>query len=208
MVDFHSICFRRLLFSALGVGAIKSNLIILGAEQNQNRKSRQLSRYFDQYAFTVNLGSIIGIGIIPYLHSVLDPPDYYILYLVAIITLLIAVVLFFIGWRYYLHVPSNEAVIFRCISVLINACRSWYAYKRNRHGANITLSRATSSSSSAGLEESMTARNSIHSLLDFAKQSHGGNFLNRQVQEVKAVRNALLVFILLIPFWLAYNQVK
>lgn len=205
--DFHSRCASRFLFSAFGVGALKSNLVILGAEQNQDRRSRQLSRYFDQYAFAVNLGGIIGIGIIPYLHSVLDPSYYYILYLVAVITLFIAALLFFIGCRYYLHVPTNGPVIFRCIPVLINACQSWYAFKRNRRQSGAVLMRTPSSSCSTRLEESMTGRDALTSFLDFAKQSHGGNFINRHVQEVKAVRSALVLFTLLIPFWLAYNQV-
>ena len=203
--------FLRLLFSAFGVGAIKSNLVILGAEQNQDQISRQSSRYFDQYAFAVNLGGTIGIGIIPYLHSVLHPDQYYILYLVAVVMIVMAAMIFFIGWRYYLHVPSNETVIFRCIPVLINACRSWYAFRRNRSQrnqfeANMRSTRIRSSRSMR-VEESIIEGENSSSLLDFAKQSRGGAFRNRHVQEVKAVRSALLVFTLLIPFWLAYNQV-
>lgn len=205
------IYFLRLLFSAFGVGAIKSNLVILGAEQNQDQISRQSSRYFDQYAFAVNFGSILGIGVIPYLHSVLDLNHYYILYLVAVVMIVIAALIFFTGWRYYLHVPTKETVIFRCIPVLINACRSWYAFKRNRsqtEESEVSVRSARiRTSRSARVEESIIERENSTSLLDFAKQSRGGAFRNRHVQEVKAVRSALLVFTLLIPFWLAYNQV-
>lgn len=199
------------MFSAFGVGAIKSNLVIHGAEQNQDQISRQSSRYFDQYAFAVNLGGIIGIAIIPYLHSILDPSYYYILYLVAVVMILMSALIFFIGWRYYLHVPSNETVIFRCLPVLFNACRTWFAFKRNQSKRKepemLMRSRRCTTSRTVEVEESIIEQESSPSILDFAKKSRGGAFHNRHVQEVKAVRRAFLVFTLLIPFWLAYNQV-
>ena len=44
--------------------------------------------------------------------------------------------------------------------------------------------------------------------LDFAKAVNHGNFHNRIVDDVKSLRNALVVFTLLIPYWLIYDQVK
>ena len=45
------------------------------------------------------------------------------------------------------------------------------------------------------------------SILDFAKAAHRGKFTDRVVNDVKAFRRAVIVFLLLIPYWLIYCQV-
>ncbi len=204
--------------SALGAGAIKSNLLILGAEQIQDQQARRSSRYFDKYAVAISVGIMIAIGVIPYLQDVLDYRHFYTLYIVAISALVISALLFFLGWRYYLHVPTDETIIFKCIPIMLNACSRWCGFKirkcrRNRrrreenNGDNRELVQFSGLTNPDAFEESIAIRDRLPSILDFAKLPNGGRFRDRHVNEVKSLRSALLVFVLLIPFWLVDNQV-
>ena len=205
--------------SALGVGAIKSNLVIFGAEQNQDQDSRPTSRYFEKYVLVANVGSAVAILIVPYVQTILPHNEYYILYIVVIAILLLAVVLFWIGWRYYLHVPTKDSVIFYLKPVLSSACRSWYAFKKQQrtknrrptaegHVPETQMRRLNTFANDDELEESLARREKLPSVLDYARSQNGGKCLGRHVNEVKALRSALLVFMLLLPFWLIENQVE
>jgi hypothetical protein len=203
------------IYSALGAGAIKSNLLILGAEQLQDHQERQSSRYFDKYAVAISVGITIAIGIIPYLQSILNHHQIYILYTVAISTLLISALLFFLGWPYYLRVPTNETIIFKCIPIILNAYWRWCVFKvdkctekkRQRKKKNAEEREMVRLNGPNVLEESISTRDKLPSILDFAKIPYNGRFLERHVDDVKSLRSALLVFTLLIPFWLVDNQV-
>ena len=205
-----------MIFSALGAGAIKSNLVVLGAEQIQDDESNLSSRYFDKYALVINLGSAVAILVEPYVQHILVRHDYYIPYLVTVVAIVIAAILFFIGWRYYLRVNLRETVIFNCIPAMLNGCRVWCAFRRNRGRENtrrrsggnredMALNRRRSPSSVSEIEESMSIEG--RSILDFARIPNGGRFLDRHVDEVKSLRLALVVFAMLVPFWLVYDQV-
>lgn len=190
----------------------------LGAEQNQDQESRQTSRYFEFYGVAVNVGSMIAIGLFPYLQHILPPHLYYILYVVAMAMLLFATIFFFIGWKYYLHIPTGETVIFRCFPVIISACRSWYRFKRKREPKSrrktneinreeTVMGRLDRPTRVVESEDAEEIRDNLPSLLDFARVPYGGTHLDRHVDEVKALRSALLVFAMLVPFWLVYDQV-
>lgn len=198
---------------------MRSNLVILGAEQDQDQDSRSTSRYFEKYVLAVNVGGAIAILIVPYVQKVLPNSDYYILYIVVIVIVSLAGSLFWIGWRYYLHVPTRDSVIFYLIPVLRSACRSWYTFKKqprkkNRQPTverNVRETRMKKLNNTTGqeeLEESGEGREKLPSILDYARSQYGGSCLDRHVDEVKALRNALVVFMLLIPFWLIENQVE
>ena len=214
-------CFSFDVSRALGSGAVKSNLVIFGAEQNQNQESRAASRYFELYALAVNCGSAIAISIVPYVNdrTILTHAHYYILYTVVIVILAIALALFLLGWRYYLHDPTKESVIFHIFPVLFSACRSWYAFKKQRrtdhrprtereHQVGTPMTTFDRDLTNDDFEESLDIRESLPSILDYARAQYGGKCLGRHVSEVKALRNSLLVFALLVPFWLIEHQVS
>jgi dipeptide/tripeptide permease len=161
----------------------------------------------------IDIGSMIAIVVFPYIQN--GPEyDYFVPYLVAAATLFVSAVLFLIGWRFYIHVKSAETVITKCIPVVINAFQSWYRYRKNKR------SKRKESINSA----QMQPLNVVHTLteeeallgiygrpstfLDFARVANGGKFQNRIVNEVNSLRGPLVVFTLLVPFWLIYNQVK
>jgi dipeptide/tripeptide permease len=186
-------------------------LAVFGAEQIQ--ESKRTTRYFDKYAVAVNIGSIIPLLAIPYIQTELEHQYYFIPYLLPTSMLFFAAVSFLIGWRYYIHVKTNETVITKCIPVFIDACRSWYRYQKNKRSKNRQRSNSTPlnvlhvSHSFTEIEDSMSFHEQSYTFLDFAKLPNGG-FHDRIVEDVKSLRGALIVFTLLIPFWLVYNQVK
>lgn len=198
-----------LIYSAIGAGAVKSNLVVFGGEQIQ--ESKLTSRYFDKYAVAVNIGSTVATLVIPYL--LYEVKNYFISYIVAISMLFIAAILFLIGWKYYIHVKPFETVVAKCIPVIINAFQSRTQYNKNKRLAEKENTGATSStllnaSQSLG-EDDKSIRIEHHpsTFLDFAKVPNG-KFQDRIVDEVKSLRGAFVVFGFLIPYWLVYTQVK
>jgi dipeptide/tripeptide permease len=191
-------------------------MAVFGAEQFQ--KSQITSRYFDKYAAIVNIGSMLSILIIPYIQDEITVNYYFIPYLIAASMLFVATVLFITGWRYYIHVNSKETVIARCIPVVINAFQSWYKYKQKRLAAeknrnSIRLKELPGSHVPITEEEEerglMKIDKQAFTFLDFAKKgSNYGKFQERIVDDIKTLPKAFIVFILLIPYWLLYNQVK
>ncbi len=185
---------------------------MFGAEQIQ--ESKITSHYFDKYAVVVSSGTIIAILIIPYIQYNIAGHYYFIPYLVTASMLFVAGVLFILGYRYYIHVNSNETVITKCIPVVMNAFKSWYNYKKGRSVVEGKLDPSRLNVFNASLNRITEAEASLRihrrsfPFLDFAKLANNGKFQEGIVDDIKTLRKAFIVFILLIPYWLVYNQVK
>jgi len=115
-------------------------------------------------------------------------------YLISVVMLSITIVLFLIGWRYYLHVNPYDSVITNLIPVVKNAFETWIAFKKNKH------SRARQNESDID-DQRLT-------FLDFAKVTNNGKFQDRFVDDVKLFRNAAIIFTLILPYKLSIYQVK
>lgn len=204
--------FSYFLFSAIGAGAVKSNLAVFGADQIQDSKIS--ARYFDKYAAVVNIGSVLAITVLAPIQDKMVEEEYFIPHLVATLILLLAGLLFISGSRYYIHVGSNESVMIKCIPILINALYTWYRDKRKRpltkSTKNSVLWQTLHDSGNSTIEEMqlIIKPKKPSSFLDFAKQAYGGRFDEQIVDDVKTLRRALVVFTLLIPYWVIYNQVR
>lgn len=199
---------------AIGIGAVQANMAVFGAEQIQD--SKLAARYFDKYFIAVNIGATIATLSIPLIQN--DSNDqtttnnYFYGYLIAIFMLISAVVLFIIGYRYYIHIPPYDTVIMKCIPVVINAFQTWCKYHNNRqirerirrdsYSGNLSSSRNTISQ-----EETMIIDGETLSFLDYAKAANHGKYNDRIVNDVKSLRRAIIVFLLLIPYWIIYYQV-
>jgi len=157
---------------------------------------------------------MIAILVIPHIKIDLEHHYYFIPYLVAASALFVATLLFLIGWPYYIHVQANETVITKCIPVFINACQSWYTFKKNKYSkdkeraSGMSMNALDVSHSPTEIEDSISIQERSATFLDFAKAPNNGKFSERIVDDVKSLRGALVVFTLLVPFWLVYNQVK
>jgi hypothetical protein len=184
-------------------------LIVFGAEQIQ--ESKIASSYFDKYVFAVNIGAIFAKFAFPYAQSI--DKSYYITYIYGASVLLVAILLFIIGLRYYIHVIPYDSVVTKCIPVTINAFQSWYQYHKNirsTHKKHRTISSniVNTPGRVSVVDGSMEANEQPSTFLDFAKAENRGKFIDRIVEDVKSLRGAFVVFTLLIPYWLIYNQAR
>jgi hypothetical protein len=185
-------------------------MAVFGAEQIQ--ESRIASRYYDKHMFAINIGGSIATSVIPYIPTGGKPC--YTPFLIAASLLCVAALLFIIGCRYYIHIKPYDTVITKCIPVVLSAFQSWYKYKQNTHSIDkediisSPTSLASASHSLTDEENSIRIDERPSTFLDFAKAANNGKFNDRIVDDVKSLRGAFIVFSLLIPYWLIYNQVR
>jgi dipeptide/tripeptide permease len=177
-------------------------MAVFGAEQVRDQRSR--TRYFDIYYAAVNTGGLIAFGAIAYLQI---NKDYFIGYLVPGVLLILASVLFIVGYKCYIHIKPHDSVIAEIIPVTINAFQVW---KNQREIVdNIEPHRTqtvveTEGDSNDYLSFTVTRP---WSFFDYAKLENNGRFSERIVNDIKSLRRIILVFLLLIPYWLLYVQV-
>ena len=144
---------------------------------------------------------------------ILQNEDYFTFYLFATSALIVAALLFFIGWRYYRHVQPYDSVLIDCIPVYRNAFKKWRESRKEEHfthrhaGTADHLHNSDQFNHEEG-QHSMTLDERPHRLLDFAKVVHHGQFQDRIVNDVKSFQNALIISILVSPYWIIFSQVK
>ncbi len=197
--------------SAIGAGAVQSNMAVFGAEQIQESKIK--SRYFDKYVIVINISAIIAVFVIRAIYT--NEDNFHTPSIIAASTVLVAAVLFIIGWRYYIHVEPFDTVLMNCIPVYKNAFQTRRKY--NQKIRTIDKGQVNSASSNSistyhtrsdDDDESTATDERPPKFLDFAKAAYHGKFNDRIVDDVKSLRHAFIVFTLLIPYWLIYHQVR
>ncbi len=184
-------------------------MAVFGAEQIQ--ESKITSRFFDKYVVAVNLGGIFAMSATSF--TLGNDVAYRIVYIVTASLLFVSALLFIVGWRYYIHVTPYDSVITNCVPVIINALQTWRRYKQNMNSRdaeyrNAVQSNLVNASRSSSREEPMIIDERPSVFLDFAKIVNHGKFQDGIVEDVKSLRKAFMVFTLLIPYWLVYNQVR
>lgn len=58
------------------------------------------------------------------------------------------------------------------------------------------------------VEQSLEINERRSTFLDYAKIINHGKFLDRIVDDVKSLQNAVIICILVIPYWIIFAQVK
>ncbi|CAF4329397.1 unnamed protein product, partial [Rotaria sordida] len=116
-----------LVFTAIGVGAVQSNMAVFGAEQI--REQRATRKYFDKYYAAINTGGLIAFAFIAYAQQ---NNSYFIGYIVPTVLLIIALILFLIGYKFYIHIQPHDSVISNFIPVFINAFHTWRKHQQNK----------------------------------------------------------------------------
>ncbi|CAF1541779.1 unnamed protein product [Adineta ricciae] len=197
-----------LILTAIGVGAVQANMAVFGAEQV--REQRATTQYFDKYYAAVNIGGLIAFAFIAYGQQ---NDSYFIGYIIPSGLLIIALILFLIGYRFCIHIVPHDSVISNIIPVLINAFQTWRKHRRN---SQILTNNRRQNSSTVLLDDpvdysdqfSITTSGQTWSFLDYAKISNQGKFIDRTVDDIKSLRRIIVVFLLLIPYWLLYFQIE
>lgn len=171
------------------------NMAVLGAEQFE--ESKLAARYFDKYYFAVNIGSTIAILSIPLIQNQsidsINSNRYFYSYLIAMFMLIISGLFFLLGYRYYVHIPSTGSVLLNYIPVIINAYQTKRQY-RNQTYLN------DEREIDVGEDQNIP-------FLDYATVCHRGKYPDRIIDDIKTFQRAIIVFLLLIPYWIIYNQV-
>jgi hypothetical protein len=181
-------------------------MTVFGAEQIEEIK--MASRYFDKYYVAVNIGATIATLSISLIQN--DPENqtnYFYGYLIAIIMLISAAVLFIIGYRYYIHIPPYETIILKYIPVIINAFQTRRNYLNDRQTRNRNREDSWINRNIFNEEETMNTDEQTLSFLDYANVVNNGKYNDRVVNDAKSFQRAFIVFLLLIPYWIIYYQV-
>lgn len=161
------------------------------------------------YVVAANIGTMVATFSTPWIQDQ-SHHQYYIPFAVGASTLAAAIVLFLIGFRCYLHVTPRETVVSNYIPVVISAFQSRARYNRINRLADAEPVPSTALNASQSMtDEELSIRSEPRPsiFLDYAKLPLG-KFHDRIVDDVKSLRGALIVFGLLIPYWIAYDQVK
>jgi len=195
-------------YSAIGVGAVQANMALFGAEQIREQKT--MRHYFDKYYAAVNTGGLIAFGFIAYEQQ---NDSYFIGYIIPAGLLIIALIVFLIGYKFYIHIQPVDSVISNFIPVMINAFQTWRKHRQNEAEEEVINRRSSDPSRLLEGENGHTDRSLLitngkpGSFLDHAKITNQGKFLDRIVDDIKSIRRIIVVFLLLIPYWLVYIQV-
>ena len=195
------------LYRAIGIGAVQANMAVFGAEQVREHKAT--TRFFDYYYGAVNTGGLVAFAAVAYLQL----KSYFIGYLVPGGLLVLAFICFLAGYKTYIYVRPFDSVVTNFFPVFFNACRTWRRY--GHHNIQAENHRAFSSETSL-LKSDRISNDSLSfnasvptwSFLDYAKIANKGRFIDREVDDIKSLRRVVVVFLLLIPYWLLYVQVR
>ncbi len=183
-----------------------SNLIVFGADQIS--ESMATSRYCDKLVVVIHAADAFrNLAAIIFLHN----EDYFHFFVVQVS------MLFLLGWRYYTHVQAYDSVVMNCIPVYKNAFQTWLQYRHSQRDTDRTLMNSTrenienthdSFANEEEEEESTRDNGKPPKFLDFAKVINHGKFIERIVEDVKLFQNAMIIFILILPFWIIFAQVR
>ena len=194
-------------FSAIGAGAVKANIVVFGADQTESHDMKW--PYFHQCVLAVNVGTIMVTFAFAFIRS---PTNYYIPYSIATSLLCLSATLFFVGYRDYFRIDISESVLINCFPVLFNALKTRCIHGRNQPVIKYQSLEGSHTSVPGDADNLIETTDSTRTerpltLLDYAKVENNGHFLDRIVEDVKSLRKAIVVFLLLIPYWLGFNQV-
>lgn len=164
-------------------------MIAFGADQIPNYK--RTSHYIDKFVLVINLASVIETLFDAYIPH---QQNYSTVFLVSNSMLVISFLLFVVGWKSYTHMTPYDSSIVLCLPVYRNAFQTWLQHKRTQRGA------AETNEPTGGDEQPGT-------FLDFARVQNNGNFQDRYVDDVKLLRNAFIIVLLVFPYRLTFYQV-
>jgi len=189
--------YTAVVVEGVGVGLVKANIGPFGAEQLGAAHPSLTRSYFNWYYWTVNVGSVLGVGALAWLEQ--DGPGlcangFLCGYSVAAGCLLLAlVILLAASPLLYRTAPASSPLL----NILrITAEASQIRLRR-------LFSRGQGGEDSHGEEPLVRP-----GFLDYAKVRYGGRFHESAVENVRAVGSMVRLFASLLPYWLVYFQMQ
>lgn len=193
---------------AIGIGAVQTNMSVFGAEQLREHQST--TQYFDRYYIAVNIGALLAFGVLSYIHLNVT---WHTGHIIATSALCITIILFLLGFKFYTHVEPHDSILTNFFPVLINAFqtrRKQRNYAKSVHYERRPSKILTESREDEYLEDSVTyvINEQPKSFLDYAKRVNNGKYPDHVVNDIKALRPVIILFLLLVPYWMIFLQVN
>ncbi|KAH9156146.1 hypothetical protein AeRB84_001932 [Aphanomyces euteiches] len=118
------------VFIGIGTGAIKSNVITLGADQfdpNDARQVAQKQTYFSYFYWCVNAGSLVSYGYFATLSvkgsgTISQEFGYFGTFTICACVFIVALSVFFVGSRRYIKFPPQSDAMSKLVKVLLASC--------------------------------------------------------------------------------------
>jgi hypothetical protein len=167
-----------------------------------------MSRYFDKFVIILNIAIVIEELARVF---VLDGHRYSTFYVIATPMLFVGALLFLIGWRYYIY----DSVLSSCILVYRNAFQTWREYKRKKrytensqttNASRLNILETSNCRAHEVIEESTRIDEQPSTFLDSAKIVYHGKFHDWIVDDVKSLQNAIVICILVLPYWIKFQR--
>ncbi|KDO25544.1 hypothetical protein SPRG_08735 [Saprolegnia parasitica CBS 223.65] len=126
------------LFACIGIGtgAIKSNVITLGADQfnpDDPKEEAQKITFFSYFYWCVNFGAAFSYGYLATLcvegsASISEDYGYFATFLICACVMAVALLFFFLGSPRYIKLPPNSDAMSKLVKVLVrSSAKSWSA---------------------------------------------------------------------------------
>jgi len=173
--------FIGLIIIAFGTGGIKPCVSAFGGDQFSSTQQRQKDSFFSLFYMAINIGSLLSTIITPLVRSNVEcfgQECYAVAFGIPAILMIVAIVLFAIGTRWYTRVPPGESILVRMFGCI------WTAL-RGKCGC-----------CSKGEKEKKDH------WLDYAETKYDRGFIN----DVKDVMSVCWLFIPLPVFWALFDQ--
>ncbi|XP_070572643.1 solute carrier family 15 member 4-like [Ptychodera flava] len=179
--------FLSLFIISVGAGSIRANLAPFGADQVKHEGPELTRAFFNWYYWSINLGSLIALGLVAYIQQNIN---FYIGFLIPAVAVILAFLVFVVGRCCYLVKKPAGSVLTNTFRIICTAFRNRkrrrdYLHDRGEHPFDVTPPPG---------------------FLDMAKIRYGGCFHESSVEDVKSLSKVIPVFLALIPYWMVYFQ--
>ncbi|XP_067928099.1 solute carrier family 15 member 4-like [Watersipora subatra] len=164
----------------IGAGVVRTNLAPFGGDQARGAGSEMTQTFFSLYYWSINIGSILAFVGVAYLQEW----NFFYGFLVSGSGLLLSLICFLLGSKFYLKRPAGEVNVFKNV---INLIANAYSVRKNNSGLRTT----------------------VYNFLDHANMEYeGGEFNIHQINDVKTLWKICKVFLLMVPYWICYSQMN
>lgn len=195
--------FLALFLISVGTGGIKPCVSAFGADQLPQDQPKALSTFFHMFYFSINLGSVCSILIVPVVRS---EYGYAVAFSIPAVLLLIATSIFLLGKNSYQHNPPTGSVLVRFVSTLCAARTERKAAELEQNAFLAPGAQASDNYDANGMRV-----NSHNDVAQPQQPTHWIDYACRvypaqDVDDAKRVWAILPIFCALPIFWTLFDQ--